>query len=186
MKQKIMSYCKRGLLFLLISLLFGVSVYSLNATRVLGDQMPMPFGIGASVVLSGSMEPTLSENDLLIVRETEELYVGQVIVFQSGRSLTVHRIIELDGDSLTTQGDANNTLDDPITRDMVKGEVVLAIPYVGILIKLIKEPLVVVLLLIAAVVLMERSFKKEKSKEEDELKKLKDEIEALKHSEHKK
>ena len=48
----------RILMIVVISLVIGLSIYSWNARRVVGNSLPMPFGIGSSVVLSGSMEPT--------------------------------------------------------------------------------------------------------------------------------
>ena len=44
----------------------GINVYLWNASSLAGNAMPMPFGFGMAVVLSGSMEPVLSVNDLLL------------------------------------------------------------------------------------------------------------------------
>ena len=38
----------------------GVNVYLANANSLIGNKLPMPFGCGAAVVLSGSMEPEMS------------------------------------------------------------------------------------------------------------------------------
>ncbi len=179
MIKKLIVFLKRCLPALLAAVLLGTCIYSLNARFILGNPMPMPFGIGTSVVLSGSMEPALSVNDLIVVRETDEFYVNQIVVFQSGSSLTVHRIIGIDGDRVITQGDANNTADAPVTQDAIKGEVILAIPYAGILVDLLKRPGVAALLVGVALWLMERSFRKDREKEQDELKSLKKEIEEL-------
>ncbi len=179
MKKQLKSFAPRVLLFVFIALVLGVSLYNLNAKMLLGEELPMPLGFGAAVVLSGSMEPELSENDLVIVKKTDEIYERQVVVFQDGASLVVHRIIELDGDTVVTQGDANNTKDDPISKKDIKGEVVFAIPFVGLLVKLLKTPLAVVLLLAAAVFLLNRSYRKEKDTKNDELREIADEIRAL-------
>lgn len=45
-----------------------------------GNQVPMPFGMGVAVVLSGSMESELITNDVIIVRETNDYAVGDVVV----------------------------------------------------------------------------------------------------------
>ncbi len=89
-----------------------------------GNELPMPFGIGMSVVLSGSMDPELKVNDLIFVRKTDEIKVGQVVVFQTKTGvLTVHRIVKIEGDTVTTKGDANTSEDPPITKADIKGEV---------------------------------------------------------------
>ena len=63
----------RRLVLALLGLLMGLQIYFVNAGRVMGDPLPMPFGYGAAVVLSGSMEPTYSAGDLLIVKKSGSL-----------------------------------------------------------------------------------------------------------------
>ena len=79
-----------------------------------------------------------------------------------------------------TQGDANNTPDDPIQLSQIKGTVVMSIPLVGYLVNMIKTPLGTILILAAAVFLLERSFHKEKEKDLDKLEEIRREIEKLK------
>jgi signal peptidase len=140
----------------------------------------MPFGVGLTVVLSGSMEPELSVGDLLVVARQDSYTVGEVVVFQEGRIGVVHRIIEMDGSTVTTQGDANNAPDEPMDISRIKGKVVLAIPMVGYLVNMIKTPVATVIILAAAIFLLERSFHKEKEKDADQLEEIKREIERLK------
>ena len=121
---------------ILISALIGFSIYSINAARLNGDAIPMPLGFGTSVVLTGSMEPNLSAGDMIVVVPQETYVVDDVIVFQTGRSAVVHRIIAIDGDQFITQGDANKTPDDPILLSNIKGKVVVVIPFIGHIINL--------------------------------------------------
>lgn len=170
----------RILIIVVISALIGVSIYTINAERLNGNALPMPFGIGMSVVLSGSMEPELSMGDLIVVLEADSFEAGDVIVFQSGRTAVVHRIISIEGEELVTKGDANNASDDPIKLSQVKGKVAFSIPLVGYLVNIIKTPIGTILLLGLAIWLMESSFKKDKRKDQDELDAIRDEIERLK------
>lgn len=164
----------------LAALILGLNVYTLNASRLAGNPMPMPFGIGAATVLSGSMEPELSVGDFLIVVERDEYEVGDVIVYQNGRSAITHRIVEINGDEIITRGDANNVDDEPINAEQIKGEVVLAIPWLGYLVNIIKTPIGTLCLLALSVFLLERSFHTEKKGDEDELAAIRAEIERLK------
>ena len=178
--KKIIQNVIRVLLLFIISLIIGITVYSVNAKSLRGDQMPMPFGIGISVVLTGSMEPTISTNDLIIVRETNDYEVNDIVVFQDHSSLVVHKIIRIDGEEIVTKGDANDTEDAPISVKQIKGEVVSIIPFFGLMVKFIKSPIGIVLILAGAIVLLRLSYKKEKEEKDSDLNKIKDEIRKLK------
>ena len=169
----------RIVVIVLAGAFLGIQLYSWNARSLGGDKMPMPLGFATSVVLSGSMEPELSVNDMIIVTARDAYEVGDVVVFQSYGSLVVHRIISIDGESVITQGDANDTPDPAIKLSDIKGEVVTAIPYVGLILSFIRSPLGIILILGTAFFLMERSFRKEKEESLDELEQIKEEIRRL-------
>ena len=158
----------------------GVNVYLTNAKTLAGNQMPMPFGFGSAVVLSGSMEPTFATGDLIVVREREDIAVDDIVVYQQGGSLVVHRVIAIDGDKITTRGDANNVADEPIERSAVKGTVWFWIPKLGNAVSVIKSPVGTICLLAAAVALVEIPHLKEKEKDDKEREKLIEEIKRLK------
>lgn len=178
-KKKKESVLWRRLIMAVLGVILGVNAYLANARGLGGNQLPMPFGIGVAVVLSGSMEPTLGINDVIFVRETDSYEVGDIVVYQSGQTLIVHRIIAKDGENLITQGDANNTADAPIVRYAVKGEVIARIPAVGMAVNALKTPAGILIVLIAAFALTELSFRKEKDKDEKELEAIKAEIRRL-------
>ena len=179
MKIQLKSVIRISVLVLL-AVLIGVSIYSINASMLGGNALPMPFGFGMTVVLSGSMEPELSVDDLLIVTPSDTYEVGDVVVYQTQRTAVVHRIVAINGDKIITRGDANNTDDDPIAKENIKGKVIFAIPFIGLIVNLIKTPFGTILLLGAAIWLLEASFKKEKDKKAEELAAIRREIEELK------
>lgn len=167
-------------MLLLAGLIAGLSLFHWNASVLAGNALPMPFGTGVAVVLSGSMSPTLEVNDLIVVREKDSYVVGDIVVFQSERDLVVHRMVAREGDSIITQGDANNVADDPIAESAIKGAVVARIPYAGAVVNVLKIPVVGILLLIGALVLTERSFQTKKQAEKEKLDGIKAEIRRLK------
>ena len=173
----------RIILLVLIAVLVGVSVYSVNAAMLSGNKLPMPFGFGVTVVLSGSMEPAISVGDILIVLPSEQYEVGDVVVYQTQGMSVVHRIISMEGDEVVTRGDANTGDDAPIHAKSIKGEVVCAIPLVGYLVCFIKTPIGTLALVGLAILLLEVSFKKDKKKDDGELEALKKELEEMKRSE---
>lgn len=162
-----------------LGLILGLNLYRLNASALAGNALPMPFGIGAAVVLSGSMSPALEVNDVVLVRETDSYQVGDIVVYQSGQTLIVHRMIAKDGKTIITQGDANNAADAPIEMRAVKGKVIARVPAVGLAVNALKTPAGILGVLIAVFALSELLFRKEKDKDEKELEAIKAEIRQL-------
>ena len=170
----------RILLLTLISLVIGVRLYSWNAQVLAGNAMPMPFGYGVSVVLSGSMEPALSVNDLVLVHRQAAYETGDIVVYQSGNMLVLHRIVELYDGMAVTQGDANNTPDTPIAVSDIKGKTVARLPGVGAVGLFLKTPLGFGLTVAAAVLLFELPYWRQRREADAERERIKEEIRRLK------
>lgn len=167
-------------LLVVIALSVGFGIYHFNAVEIGRNALPMPLGFGIAVVVSGSMEPELSINDLIVVTPNDSYEVGDVVVFSTGGSLVVHRIIETDGETVTTQGDANNTADDPISVRDIKGKVAFAIPFAGVAVDFVKSAPGTLLILLLAAYLYYRSVQNERKEADRELEKIREEIEKLK------
>ena len=178
-KKKILAILRIAVL-IVVSLLVGIKLYNWNARSLTGDVLPMPFGYGGAVVMSGSMEPAIMTNELILVKAEDSYEIGDVVVFQSGSMLVVHRIAAIDEDTVTTRGDANNTDDQPIALEQIKGRVFAHIPQVGTVVRIIKTPVATIALILGAVLLVEIPFQKEKAKKKEELEKIKAEIRRLK------
>lgn len=176
----------RILLFVLISAVLGVGIYSWNARSLTGNVLPMPFGVGVAVVMSGSMEPELSINDLIIVKASDTYQIDDVVVFQDGNTMVVHKIIAIDGEVVTTKGTANNVEDEPIHVSKIKGKVVQDFSSIGAVVTVIKSPIVTIIILGVAVYLLVLSYRREKESEQTELRAVREEIERLKQAQNKK
>jgi signal peptidase I len=161
---KISKNAERGIVYVLI-----VVVIVVAARLVIGE------AFGSSpvyVVVSKSMVPTLQIGDLVVTEDVpfSSIHAGQIIVFQEPSSATgtcpnpggltiVHRVYNVTAAGLITWGDdraTNPTPDEPyhwppVPSQCVKGLVVLAVPYVGLVSMLIPYPynyLLVVLTLV--------------------------------------
>ena len=178
--MKLVKTVARVAIIIFVSLVLGFNVYNWNAKSLMGNALPMPMGYGAAVTLTGSMEPTIMADDLIIVAERDGYEVDDIVVYQSGSILVVHRIIGIDGDTVVTQGDANRAADEPIEVSMIKGKVIAIVPLLGSLARVLKTPTATIVLLIGAVLLLELSFRKEKQKHSDDLELIKEEIRKLK------
>lgn len=149
----------------LVVIILGVSVYTVGVAIKTGSPMPMPFGVGVATVLSGSMEPTMSVDDMVLVKESPTYGIGDIVVYQRGGHLVVHRIISQDGGMIVTQGDANNVSDEPVELSAVMGRVIFRIPKLGAVIMMLKTPLGIGALAGLAVLLLGLSFIKDEKED---------------------
>ena len=141
----------------------GLSYVLIVVIIVIGAQLVVGSALGSSpvyVVVSRSMVPTLEIGDLVVTQNVPfpSIHVGQVIIYQEptsygtcpnpGGLTIVHRVVNVTSSGLITQGDdrATNPHPDepyewpPITAACVKGVVVLAVPYLGLISMLIPYP----------------------------------------------
>ncbi len=180
-KNKIIQYIFRGLIFLVISIVIGLTLYTINVKRVTGKQLVMPFNKTIAVVLTGSMEPTITTDDLIVIEKTNDYKLNDIVVFQDGNLIVVHRIVAIDGEEITTAGDNNDgSTDDPIRESDIYGEVVNIIPVLGLILKIVKSPIGVTIIIGTAIFLLVLSYKREKEESNKSLDSIKDEIEKLK------
>ena len=170
----------RIVIILIIGVVIGSTVYTINAKRVMHDELPMPFGFGVSVVLTGSMEPTLKVNELVFITKADDYNEGDIVVYQQNNDLIIHRIVMISGDQVVTQGDNNNTADEPFPPERIKGKLRFSIPYVGLLIRAIRSVPGVIIILGLSAFLMHRSWQKEKIDGDSELDAIKEQIRQLK------
>lgn len=105
------------------------------------QELPDIFGYSQLTVLSGSMEPTFSTGDLLIIRREKAYQIGDMITFWDEGGLTTHRIIDEGEEGFITKGDYNPVRDSrPVPVDQVAGRVVLVIPSMGRILLFLKTP----------------------------------------------
>lgn len=124
------------LFILLILVLYGKFVVTFG-----DNKYPNYFGYTFFEVASGSMEPTLYINDVILVKITrDDLKKNDIIAFLNNDAVITHRILFKDGDILTVKGDNNNVVDEPITVEQVIGKVIKVFPKMGIWKKVLKDP----------------------------------------------
>ena len=180
MKNKKLKNILRLVVLVILGAVIGVNAYLMNANNLVGNKLPMPFGYGAAVVLSGSMEPEFSKGDLIIVKETDDFDLNDIVVFESGNSLVVHRVVGMGKEEVVTKGDANNVEDEPITKDAVLGKVLFWIPYLGTFVGFLKTPVGIIIMIASAILLIEIPHFKEVKKDDEEMQAIIDEIKRLK------
>lgn len=134
-----------------------------------GAYTPVVFGYSWAVVLSGSMEPALSVDDLVISKAQEQYAVEDIVTFYSGKGLVTHRITGQADGGFITKGDANNVEDAGIlSQSQIVGKVVYTIPNVGPAIEYVKSPLGMGCLIAMGLLLIEIPYTIESLKTSEE------------------
>lgn len=91
-------------------------------------------GAAGYVMVTGvSMEPTIHDGDFVLTRAHERYDIGDIVAFDTGKKIVIHRIIGGSAKAgFVTQGDNNDTQDSwrPTTEDVL-GERWLRIPGLG-------------------------------------------------------
>ena len=118
------------------------------------NEIPDIFGFKTFVIVSKSMEPTISVGDTIVVKEVnpEDLNLGDIISFRDGDSINTHRITEIVSDSgkkkFRTKGDNNKNIDkELVTASKIEGKYQLRIKGFGKVIKVLNSKVTLVILL---------------------------------------
>lgn len=142
-------------IFIILLVLLVFNIYNFISRKILKKDLPTVFGYAVLEVVSGSMEPTINIGDLIIIKKNiNNLKEGEIVTFYDvNGSFVTHRIIEINEDSIITQGDANNTVDEAINKDKIVGKYIRKIDKLGILFKSLKNPIVMVLILVIGIII---------------------------------
>ena len=124
------------------------------------EPVPRLFGHGAAVIVGGSMEPTISYGDMVVVRAQDSYQVGDIVTFKSwsGNSVVTHRIQEVTPAGYITQGDANNGRDPEVSATQVIGRVIHNVEGFGSTILFFQTPLGILALIAALVFFTEGPY----------------------------
>ncbi len=175
-----MSSLKKGVKILsnivtvILLLILAVIIYGRLSIMFTNNSYPNYFGYTMFEVSSGSMEPALSVNDIVVVKiGNDNLVKDDIITYINDKNeIITHRIVIVNSDTITVMGDANNTYDTPINRDQVVGKVIKIYPELGVWQKVITEPKILIVLFITLLAFdfaisydgKEKEVKKTKSK----------------------
>lgn len=120
--------------------------------------MPGVFGMKPYIVLSGSMEPTISTGGVVWINTHEtDVQINDVAAYELTKGTYVtHRIVDIRDGEYIFKGDANDTEDlVPVEPDRIVGKYMFTIPGLGkILMRLQKKKLLYVPIIAGVVALM--------------------------------
>ena len=184
-----------------------VSVFVLlSVVLTPAGQVPQVLGYSVFRVMTGSMEPEIREDSLLVVQKTppEDIVPGDVISFFSPDpmlegAVNTHRVVRIEKENGRTQfitkGDANVIEDTyPTDASALVGRVVFKSYGLGKAVSLLSNPLVfgIIILLPLLVILLMNLYRAvriaadiAKKEEEEAVRKALEEIKAKQNAEHK-
>ena len=148
--SKIISFIL-NILLTIVTIVIIIGIYYIYQLKIEKNDYANLFGYTFFEVATGSMSPTMEIGDVVIVKLTKEVETNDIIVYVDGENIITHRLIEINDNQLIAKGDANNSEDRPIQREMVLGEVVQTVPKIGIWRKIFTSSEVVGLVLILIV-----------------------------------
>lgn len=117
------------------------------------------FGIGEAVVSSESMEPKINKGDLVFYTkpDIDNLELGDTVIYKKqsadGQILVIHDIIEINENTVITQGIANTVADEEFDKNMIVGKYQFRMPQMGRVISVLSAPIAPFLILAIIVVL---------------------------------
>ncbi len=139
-----------------LALLLAANISLAAARLITGKQNARVLGFHWAVVMSGSMEPEISLDDLVISKKQKTYAPGDIITFVNGTSLTTHRIVSVADRGFVTQGDANNAPDStPVAQEDIVGKVVATVPKIGLALHFMKTPLGMMTIILAGLAIIE-------------------------------
>lgn len=170
-------------LVFIISILILFSLYNIISIKILNKPYTNLFCFSIFEIATGSMEPTLNVKDMVIVKITKDIKVNDIITYEEDGNLITHRVIDIKNDTITTKGDANNSLDVKVPKEKIVGKIVFVIKKGGIIREIFITPKVIISIIITLILIslclsyrQDKNIKKPKNldnKKEDNLKKNK-------------
>ena len=132
--------------------IFGVilliTLYNNIQVKILKNTYSSFFGYSIFGAQTGSMADAINAGDWIIVRNSNEIKVNDVVTYYRDGDFITHRVVEAYNGTYITKGDANNAKDEPISRDQIVGKVVKILPNFTVIQKVLFNPIVLIALII--------------------------------------
>ena len=128
--------------------IFGVilliTLYNNIQVKILKNTYSSFFGYSIFGVQTGSMADAINAGDWIIVRNSNEIKVNDVVTYYRDGDFITHRVVEAYNGTYITK----NAKDEPISRDQIVGKVVKILPNFTVIQKVLFNPIVLIALII--------------------------------------
>lgn len=188
--EKTISKILKTLMLAFLLMLLIVNLIMLYQTNIKHEEIPKIGDISVFNIVSGSMEPTINVNDLIVIKRCSEDQIqnGNIITYKKEDGTVVtHRIVKInkeDGKNVyTTKGDNNKQEDEEkIKHSQVHGKYLFKISGVGKIVEELQKNnglISIILIIIIFIILKNKKDKKKelrkKAREKYDIKKKRDE-----------
>lgn len=181
-RKNINNRIKKIVFIFIIIMLYNITL--LYISYIDKFETPSFYIYEAYVIDSKSMEPTLKQDDVIIIKKCEEkdLKKDDIITYKANGEIVTHRIMDIIQEQITgenqyiTKGDNNNMEDASyVLFSEIEGKMIIKIPGLGKLLSVFKDGIVIILvILIFLIVYLNRIEMKEKSEARREKKRIED------------
>ena len=139
------------LIFILIMVCYSKFILKQKIIRI-GDY-------SIFVVLTGSMQPTISPGEMILIKNQEYYNEGDIVTYLDEDNFFItHRIIQIDDSTCITQGDNNNIQDLPFDKNNILGSVIYHSKVLGFFILYLLKPLTIIYLGILLIFIFKDDF----------------------------
>lgn len=149
--------------YTIVFLVIIVNVFLIIKSVKNPNKTPDFFGKKAFVIVSGSMIPEIEIGDIVIINDTQDVNINDIIAFRRDSNIIVHRIInkmEVNGKTMyQTKGDNNNIPDTELVDvSDIEGIYINKIPYIGKLLMFLYNNLAIVVVIIVVILIVKYYF----------------------------
>ena len=140
------------LIFLLLIIIIIAKVKMMGSNK----DYPEMFGYSVFSVATGSMEPTIKQYDIILVKKQDNYYEQDIVTFPDTNAnnkevYITNRIIKKRGNTIVTKGDNNNAKDATINENIIIGKVVKVFSNGGIWQKVFTTPKIMIMIFITLI-----------------------------------
>lgn len=143
------------------------------------NKTPDIMGIKTFSIVSESMQPTINVNDIVIVKDSNDYHIEDIITFIIDNETITHRIINIETDEngeyvYTTKGDNNDVADvNKIKINQIEGKYIFKIPKIGKIFNILKNKFIFETIIIVLLIILYIERKKTNKKMERKVKRVK-------------
>ena len=156
------NFYKNLLIYALYIVIIPIIIYDMFLiiqTLIKPGVTPDFFGYKTFSIISGSMEPKININDIVIVKNVDknQIKINDIITFKIEDETITHRVInikQIDNKLIyTTKGDSNEVTDiEKIEYNQIAGKYVGKLPKIGKLLSILKNKYIFGLILIFLII----------------------------------
>ncbi len=150
--MKIVFRVVNTILTIVLTVLLIINLWFLVSHFALKQNPPQFFGFSPLTVASGSMAPSIQVGDMILIKQSTDFAVGDVVTYRKDGTLITHKIVSVSGQTVVTQGTANMVSDAPIQSDQIVGTVVVVVPRLGMIFGFLRTPVGLLLMILLVII----------------------------------